>query len=387
MGQPIQPGDLQFITREYYLAGGDEYSNDAILTFQQLDTTLIFLSNSIANVNPVVNINTGSLLLTASANSNIITFSKADGTPFTVTVDTGSGQTYTAGDGININGSNVVSAKLGLGLEFDGSNQIQSQVRTVNLQTPINGNIPLSITNTITGPSSSLSGSPFFLPDTYSPRPPVSGTIFVVSGDDDANKNGNAYIFVTSSTQPGSWQQIFGFNETTADLRYVRLFSTTSQDITSSLTITGSSVTFSSSLYWPITESMTGGGAVNTLVWDPVFKQIKTTGSYGIGGGSTPAALAFGTQTANYALVAGDNNRLVRMSSSNNLEVYVTASNFSSGDQVIVFQSGSGQVTFIPSSTTEILSANNMRKLRTQYSAATLTFTGNTCYLFGDIAP
>jgi hypothetical protein len=28
-----------------------------------------------------------------------------------------------------------------------------------------------------------------------------------------------------------------------------------------------------------------------------------------------------------------------------------------------------------------------MRKLRTQYSAATLAFTGNTCYLFGDIAP
>jgi len=370
MGQSINPNELAFVTREYYLVGGLDYSNNQTLTFQQLDTTLIFLSNSIANINPVVNINTGSLLLTASANLNIITFSKADGTPFTVTIDTGSGQTYTAGSGIDI-----------------VNNSISSEILTVNLQGPTNGNIPLSITATITGPSSSLSGSPFFLPNTYSPRPPISGTIFVVSGDPDVNKNGNAYIFVTSSGVPGSWQQIFGFNETTADARYVKLASATTQTITSSLTITGSNVIFSSSLYWPVTESMTGGGAVNTLVWDPATNKIKTTGSYGGGGGSTPSALTFGTQTTNYALVADDNNRVVRMNNSTNLEVYVTASLFISGDQVIVFQSGSGQVTFIPSSTTTMLSANNMRKLRTQYSAATLTFTGNTCYLFGDIAP
>jgi hypothetical protein len=203
---------------------------------------------------------------------------------------TGSGQTYTAGNGIDIT-NNTISASLGAGLEFDGSNKIQAQVRTVNLQGPTNGNIPLSITNTITGLSSSLSGSPFFLPNTYSPRPPISGTIFVVSGETGptVSKNGEAYIFVTSSTQAGSWQQIFGFNEATADLRYVRLFSTTSQNITSSLLISGSSVTFSSSLYWPVTESMTGGGTVNTLVWDPATNKIKTTGSYGGGGGgATP---------------------------------------------------------------------------------------------------
>ena len=389
MGQPINPNELAFVTREYYLNGGTDYANNDTLTFQQLDTTLIFLSNSIANANPISNINTSSLLLTASATLNTIEFTKGDGTTkFTITIDTGSGQTYTEGNGINIDGSNVVSAKLGAGLEFNGSDQIQATVRTVNLQGPTNGNIPLSITTTITGPSSSLSGSPFFLPDTYSPRPPISGTIFVVSGDPDVNKNGNAYIFVTSSGVPGSWQQIFGFNETSADARYVKLSSATTQTITSSLTITGSSVTFSSSLYWPVTESMTGGGAVNTLVWDPASNKIKTTGSYGGGGGgSTPSALTFGTQTTNYSLAATDNNKVVRMNNSTNLEVYVTASNFSSGDQVIVFQSGSGQVTFIPSSTTTILSANNIRKLRTQYSAATLTFTDNICYLFGDIAP
>lgn len=285
MGTPINPGDLQFTTREYYLDGGDDYAKGSTLSFQDLDTTLIFLSNSIANIDPTVNINTGSLLLTASATLNTIEFTKGDGTTkFYVTIDTGSGQTYTAGNGININGSNVVSAKLGLGLEFDGSNQIQSQVRTVNLQTPINGNIPLSITNTITGPSSSLSGSPFFLPDTYSPRPPISGTIFVVSGDGDANKNGNAYIFVTSSTQVGSWQQIFGFNETTADARYVKLSSATTQNITSSLRISGST-TFSGSLLWS-GSSDANGATANVVVLSN--GQLYITGAYGAGGGATP---------------------------------------------------------------------------------------------------
>lgn len=50
MGQPIQPGDLQFTTREFYLDGGDNYAKGSTLTFEELDTTLIFLSNSIANV-------------------------------------------------------------------------------------------------------------------------------------------------------------------------------------------------------------------------------------------------------------------------------------------------------------------------------------------------
>lgn len=281
MGQPIQPGDLQFITREYYLNGGTDTAKGSTLTFEELDTTLIYLSNSIANVNPTIN--TSSLLLTASANLNVITFTKGDGTTqFAIMIDTGSGQTYTAGNGINIDGSNVVSAKLGAGLEFNSSD-IQATVRTVNLQGPTNGNIPLSITNTITGPSSSLSGSPFFLPDTYSPRPPVSGTIFVVSGDGDPNKNGNAYIFVTSSTQAGSWQQIFGFNESTADARYVKLSSSTTQNITSSLLISGST-TFSGSLFWSGSPNANGATA-NVIVLSN--GQLYVTGAYGSGGGGT----------------------------------------------------------------------------------------------------
>ena len=145
------------------------------------------------------------------------------------------------------------------------------------------------------------------------------------------------------------------------------------------------STTFTGSLFWSGASDL-GGAANNVLVLD-ANGQIYKTGSYQVGGGSTPAALTFGTQTANYRLVSTDNNKVVRINSSTNTEVYVTASLFTSGDQVIVFQSGSGQVTFIPDSTTTILSANNMRKLRTQYSAATLTFSSSVCYLFGDIAP
>jgi hypothetical protein len=264
-----------------------------------------------------------------------------------------------------------------------------------------NGNIAANLTAVITGLSSSLSGSPFFLSDIYTPRPPVSGTLFVVSGETGSRSgsNGEAYIFVTSSIQTGSWQQIFGFNYTVADERYVKLVSGTPQNINSSLNITGSvtfftssasdKIIFSSSLYWLSGSVATtpGAGVTASVVVLGDDNKLYITGAYGSGGGSTPSALTFGTQTTNYALAATDNNKVVRMNSSTNLDVYVTASLFSSGDQVIVFQSGSGQVTFIPDITTTMLSANNMRKLRTQYSAATLTFTDNTCYLFGDIAP
>ena len=300
MAEPLY--SFQFQTRQYYDGNtGNNTAKGSTLTFEDLDSTLLFLSSSI---------NSGGTsfvgLTTSSVNLNTIYFSKSDGTTFSITVDTGSGQTYTAGNGININGSNVVSAKLGQGLSFNGTN-IDADVRTVNLQTPTNGNISLSITNTITGPSSSLSGSPYFLPNTYSPRPPISGTIFVVSGDIDPNKNGNAYIFVTSSTQAGSWQQIFGFNETTADLRYVKLSSATTQNISSSLIISGST-TFSGSLFLSGASDL-AGAANNVLVLGTDGKIYKT-GSYGSGGGGggTPGTPVNSIQYNNAGVFGGSTN-------------------------------------------------------------------------------
>jgi hypothetical protein len=385
MGEPISR-PFAFTTRQYYDIDGDpNVANDATLSFEELDTTLLFLSSSIATVGtPFIG------LTTASVNLNTINFTKSNGDTFPITVDTGSGQTYLEGLGIDIN-SNYISASIGAGLRFDINSKIEATVRTVNGAIPdeTTGNITTALTAVLTGPSASGVNNLIASSSGTNTGSITNATVWVVSGDSSTpSPNGLAYIFVSQSTDlappAGKWFPLSTLNQDQADLRYVELSSATIQTITSSLLISGST-TFSGSLFWSGASSL--DGATNYVLVLDDNGQIYKTGSYGIGGGSTPSALAFGTQTANYSLVNTDNNKVVRMNSSTNLEVYVTASNFSSGDQVIVFQSGSGQVTFIPNFTTEILSANNMRKLRTQYSAATLTFTGNTCYLFGDIAP
>ena len=280
MGQPIQPEDLQFTTREYYLDGGDDYASGQTLSFEQLDTTLIFLSNSIANIDPTVNINTGSLLLTASATLNTIEFTKADGTPFTVTIDTGSGQTYTEGNGIDINGSNIVSARLGAGLRFDGSTQIEATVRQVNGQEPnaVTGNVATALTAVETGISSSLvASSSGAITGSI-----LNGTVWVISGDGDATKNGDTYIFKSGSI--GQWYQISPLDEVAGDARYVRLSATSTQNITSSLLISGST-TFTGSLSWS-GSSNANGAAANVVVLSN--GQLYITGAYGSGGGATP---------------------------------------------------------------------------------------------------
>ena len=299
MSQPIQPGDLQFTTRKFYLDGGDDYAKGSTLTFQDLDTTLIFLSNSIANVNSnidtssllltasadlnvitftkgdgitqfsvtidtgsAVTVNTGSLLLTASANLNIITFSKADGTLFTVTIDTGSGQTYTAGNGLNLIG-----------------NEFSSKVLTVNGQNPDNlGNITTALTAVETGTSASLvQSSSGTITGSI-----INGTVWVISGDGDTTKNGDTYIFKSGSV--GQWYQISPLDEVAADARYVKLSSTSLQNISSSLLISGST-TFTGSLFWS-GSSNANGATANVVVLSN--GQLYITGAYGSGGGATP---------------------------------------------------------------------------------------------------
>jgi hypothetical protein len=263
------------------------------------------------------------------------------------------------GPGIVIDTNNYISASIGAGLEFDENDKIQAQVRTVNLQSPINGNIPLSITNTITGPSSSLSGSPFFLPDTYSPRPPISGTIFVVSGDGDPNKNGNAYIFVTSSAQPGSWQQIFGFNETTADARYVKLASAATQNITSSLIISGSSTIFSSSLFWSGASNL--GGAANNVLVLGTDGRLYITGAYGTGGGGgpgTPSGPLNSIQYNSASVFSGSSNFNFNGTNTVNL----TGSLITSGSTPLRIIGGTSTVTgsLIVSSSTNLIGVTNV---------------------------
>ena len=322
MGTPIDPNTLEFKTREYYLVDGDDYANNDILTFRQLDTTLIFLSNSIANVNPVVNINTGSLLLTASANLNNITFTKGDGiTQFTITVDTGSGQTYTEGNGINIDGSNVVSAELGDGLDFD-NNKIRALVRQVNGSPPVNGNVTVNLTAVLTGPSASLIASS----SGTNTGSITSATVWVVSGDGGTpSPNGLAYIFVSQSTDVGGfgkWFALSTLNQDQADLRYVELSSATTQNITSSLLISGST-TFSGSLFWS-GSSNANGATANVVVLSN--GQLYITGAYGAGGGGTPSAPLNSVQFNNNSNFGGDSTLTFTPPTASNLAVPVSSS-------------------------------------------------------------
>jgi hypothetical protein len=248
-------------------------------------------------------VNTGSLLLTASVNLNTITFTKGDGTTqFTITVDTGSGQTYTAGDGIDIDGSNIVSAKLGAGLRFDGSTQIEATVRQVNGQDPdpVTGNISTALTAVETGTSASLvQSSSGAITGSI-----TNGTVWVISNDGDATKNGDTYIFKSGSV--GQWYQISPLDEVAADARYVRLSSTSLQTITSSLLISGST-TFSGSLFWSGASDL--GGAANSVLVLGDDGQIYKTGSYGGGGGSgTPGGPLNSIQYNSASTFSGSSN-------------------------------------------------------------------------------
>jgi len=123
--------------------------------------------------------------------------------------------------------------------------EITASLRTVNGISPINGNVAISLGAVITGLSSSLSSSfPFISPD-YPPLPPVSGTLFIVSGETGGNVdlNGDAYVFVTSSTQTGQWQRIYGFDSAAGDARYARIDIANIQNLTASFSSTASYVT------------------------------------------------------------------------------------------------------------------------------------------------
>lgn len=247
--------------------------------------------------------------------------------------------------------------------------------------------IPTSIAKVLVGPSASsppnnLIGSSSG-PITASIQ---EGTVWVVAGDTDQNANGLSYIFDTGLPSPGygTWYPL----ELSLPLPFVKLFSPTRQDITSSLLISGSEVTFSSSLYWSGSSQPSANSTAYTVILSS-SGQLYVTGAYGGGGGGVePLGFKTDLNTA-YQVSTTDVNKVVRLNNANTITVGVTASLFSSGSQIIMFQSGAGQISFSPSTfpVTNMYSANNMRKTRTQYSAATLIFSGSDCYLFGDIAP
>lgn len=125
--------------------------------------------------------------------------------------------------------------------------------------------IPTSIAAVITGPSASI------------PTPPTTGegTVYVVAGDPVPSKDGTSYIYDADTT---TWYPF----QLQTPLPYVRIYSASRQDITSSLLISGSEVIFSSSLFWSGASSL-NGAAGNTVMLGNDGK-IYITGSYGGGG-------------------------------------------------------------------------------------------------------
>jgi hypothetical protein len=158
-----------------------------------------------------------------------------------------------------------------------------------------NGNIATALTNVLVGPSSSGT-DPNNLVASSSGTATGSistGTVWVVNNNpDDTTKNGLSYIF-KNTPGAGQWYQLATLNQAGADIRYVKIVSDTTQDISSSLTISGSSVTFSSSLYWTSGSEAVfpGAGVTASVVVLGSDNKLYITGAYGIGGGTgTPGA-------------------------------------------------------------------------------------------------
>ena len=95
----------------------------------------------------------------------------------------------------------------GPGIVINGDT-ISSSLVTVNGIYPTNGNISITLTNVITGP---LNTRPFSAAD---------ATVFIVSQDQVASNDGDAYIYVAAT---GTWEPIAPLDQVAADARYLKL--------------------------------------------------------------------------------------------------------------------------------------------------------------------
>lgn len=126
--------------------------------------------------------------------------------------------------------------------------------------------------------------------------------------------------------------------------------------------------------------------------------QLNLKGPAGAAGapGGAVVTIGSGTSSATYTLLATDASNLIKINTtSNNVVIQVpdNLSTMTNGSQIMfVWDVRDGGLvntaSFAATGTTNIKSANNMKHLRTQYSAATLIKITNTeYYLVGDIAP
>lgn len=94
-------------------------------------------------------------------------------------------------------------------------------------------------------------------------------------------------------------------------------------------------------------------------------------------------ATDFQAKSANYTIVATDENTFIRVSAAATITV---ANVLAAGESINFIQTGTGQITFTPGAGVTLLSKDSNRKTNAQYSAATLVAQGGgTFYLVGDL--
>jgi hypothetical protein len=153
------------------------------------------------------------------------------------------------------------------------------------------GNITTALSATLVGPSASGVNNLINSSSGTVTGSITNGTVWIVANDSSTpDPDGQAFIFVSQSTEfsppRGKWYPLDTLNQTQADLRYVKLSSASTQAITSSLIISGSSTTFSSSLFWSGASNL--GGAANNVLVLGTDGRLYITGAYSVGGGGGP---------------------------------------------------------------------------------------------------
>jgi hypothetical protein len=106
------------------------------------------------------------------------------------------------------------------------------------------GNITTALTAVLTGPSASGINNLIASSSGTRTGSIQNGTVWIVANDSSTpDPDGQAFIFVSQSIDlsppAGKWYSLDTLNQTQADLRYVKLSSASTQNITSSLRISG----------------------------------------------------------------------------------------------------------------------------------------------------
>jgi hypothetical protein len=76
-------------------------------------------------------------------------------------------------------------------------------------------------------------------------------------------------------------------------------------------------------------------------------------------------------KTANYTIVAGDVNKLIRLTGATG-RTFTIANVLSAGQRIDFLQDGTGQITFTPGAGVTLQSEDTKRKTAKAYSAATV---------------